>query len=157
MNNKYTWEQLVSLKEGTVLVDKFDEGVRIFILRGPSSICCYLGIPIDHPLAGLNYNNIPIDCHGGFTFGGEGDGGYRPGSFYYYGWDYGHSGDYAFYYDTITLLQRYSHEDEKKWLLEDVENDMWNTLYNFKLLVKLSETIISKKYKIVTNETLRGK
>lgn len=47
-----TWEELVKMESGTILEDWYDDGVRCLIIRGPSSLCAYLGVPLDHPLLG---------------------------------------------------------------------------------------------------------
>lgn len=113
------WEDLLAMEEGTIIKDWFDEGVRCIIVRGPSSLCAYVGIPSSHPLSGFDYDEVPIRCHDGLTFSGEGDK-YRPEGYYWYGWDYGHSEDYAFYYDTI--LKKKEGKD-KKWLPIYIECD----------------------------------
>ena len=33
--------------------------------------CGYVGLPKGHRYYGEHYNNIPVDCHGGLTFGRE--------------------------------------------------------------------------------------
>lgn len=138
-----SWEELVNMKEGSILKDWFDEGVRCLIIRGPASICAYVGVQADHPLAGHNYDNIPVRCHYGLTFSGEGDGTYRPKGYYWYGWDYAHSGDYCFYYDSAPL-KGFDHSDDKKWGVKEVEDDMWSSVYDFKMLIRLVEAVAKK-------------
>ena len=139
--NALTWEQIKQEKSGTILHDVFEDGVRFIVMRGPCSLCAYVGIPSEHPLAGLNYEDLPIRAHGGLTFGDEGDGEYRPKGFYWYGWDYGHCGDCAFYYDKEPNLISLG---DKKWLVEDVIKDSWETIYDFRQLVRLAERIKDK-------------
>lgn len=145
MSNKeekyLTWKELVDMKPGTVLKDWFDEGVRCLILRGPSALCAYVGVPIDHPLAGFNYDDVPLRCHGGLTFSAKGDGSMRPKGFYWFGYDYGHCNDYAFYYNEPGGMVLESRGEDKKWMVKDVEDDMWSVVYDFKMLMKLSEQI----------------
>jgi len=133
-----TWEELKAKPIGTILHDVFEEGVRFIVMRGPFALCGYVGIPSEHPLAGHDYDNIPVEAHGGLTFGAEGDG-LRPKGFYWYGWDYGHAGDYCFHDDTFPTELRI--ESDKKWLLEDVIEDSWDALYDFRKLVQLAEKI----------------
>ena len=149
LEKELTWEELCKMESGTVLKDWFEDNIRCLILRGPSSLCAYLGIPTKHPLAGFEYDDIPLECHGGLTFCGEGGGKdiYRPAGLYWYGWDYSHYKDYAFYYDTIAFEREYNHSDEKKWLVEDVMEDMRSTLYDFKMLCNLA-VMLSNKSKI---------
>lgn len=139
-----SWEDLVNMKEGTKLKDWFDEGVRCLIIRAQFSLCAYVGVPIDHPLAGYHYDDIPISCHGGLTFADEGDDLYRPKGWYWYGWDYAHSGDYCFYYDKPPLMENEYHLGEKKWGVKEVEQDMWSSVYDFKKIIKLVERVAKK-------------
>ena len=135
--NKLTWEEIKNSKAGTIFHDEFDDGVRFIVLRGPASLCAYVGVALDHPLANKSYD-LPISAHGGLTFSDKGDG-IRPEGYYWYGWDYSHCDDYSFYYDN-PCLEKFTHSDIK-WLVEDVVSDSWKTIYNFKKLVKLSEQI----------------
>jgi hypothetical protein len=88
------FSDLSKVKRGTVVADWYKDGVR-FLVIVHYGFCVYLGVPIDHPLAGFSYDDIPLDCHGGLTFAGEGEGEYRPKHFYFYGWDYAHAGDFT--------------------------------------------------------------
>ena len=139
-----TWEQLKAEKSGTILHDVFEDGIRFIVMRGPCSLCAYVGVPLDHPLAGFPYDDLSVNAHGGLTFASEGDGEngiYRPKDFYWYGWDYSHCGDCPFYHDEMPRL--YTGED-KKWLVQDVIEDSWETTEDFKQLVRLAEKIREK-------------
>lgn len=133
-----TWEEIKATPVGTILYDEFDEGIRFIIMRGTACLCAYIGIPLDHPLANKSYDDLPVSAHGGLTFANKGDGEIRPKEFFWYGWDYGHSGDYCFYGDDMPTFRNL---DEKKWLIEDVIKDSWGTKYDFKKLMKLAESI----------------
>lgn len=143
-NGNYpSWEELFQMEGGTIIKDWFDEGVRCLIIRGPNSLCAYVGVPIDHPLAGKDYDDVPLDCHGGLTFAGQGAGQPWPKGWYWYGWDYAHSGDYCFFYDKPPFIgSRYDHLDCKKWGIKDVIDDMWHSVYQFKKLMKLVEILV---------------
>jgi len=94
-----TFEQAATMPISTVFVDRHEDGYRFLVMRGPASVVAYLGVPESHPLAGRAYDDLPLDCHGGLTFAGLG-GGKRdafPAGWYWYGWDYAHSGDRSFY------------------------------------------------------------
>lgn len=98
-----------------------DEGTplarRAIILDGPASICGYVGVPMGHPLAGKNYDDMPLDVHGGLTFASEG-GRHWPEGWYWYGWDYAHLGDIT----TYDLKYRKNPErDAHLWTVEEVE------------------------------------
>ena len=138
---RLTWEEIKKSPKGAILHDEFDEGLRFIVMRGPSTLCAYVGVPEGHPLAGFNYAALPsVDAHGGLTFSKMGGGGW-PAGYYWYGWDYGHSGDYPFYYDEHPSL---APTGGKKWLVEDVLEDKRATLYDFKHLMRLAEQIHEK-------------
>ena len=146
MNEKLTWEEIRAKEVGTILHDEFDEGIRFIIMRGPGSLCAYIGIPLDHPLANKSYNDLSVSAHGGLTFAKKGEKGFFPEGFFWYGWDYAHSGDYCFYNDEPCLSKfKFNHLKEKKWLIEDVIKDSWETKYDFKKLMKLAEEIKNQK------------
>ena len=127
-------------KVGEIVADWFDEGLRIIIMRGPVSFCAYIGIPEDHPLAGFDYDDIPVNAHGGLTFSESGVK-YFPKGYYWYGWDYAHAGDRC-YYEGIKLDN--SGEGNKDWTIQEIKEDSWDTIYDFKKLMKLVERIIDK-------------
>jgi len=131
-----TFDEAKALPIGTVFVDRFDEGVRFIIMRGPCSLCAYIGVPSDHPLAGHPYDNVRIDCHGGLTFSDKFTDKF-PG-WYFYGWDYGHCGDKPFY-------ERSYEGSDKAWSVDDVDKDSWSAIYDFKRLIRLSEDIARKR------------
>lgn len=134
------WGDVVSADTGHVFLDRHEDGVRFVILRGPCALCAYVGIPESHPLAGKSYDDVPVDCHGGLTYGDMGTGKYLPSGWWWYGWDYCHSGDYAAYYDT-SPLRGFDHSNAIKWTPKAVESDAWDALWSFKKLVRLAEGI----------------
>lgn len=137
MSKEKTFEELAVDERGTVYIDAFEEGVRYLIVRGGGSLCAYLGIPMAHPLAGKDYDDLPLDCHGGLTFGSEGDehAGRKKG-WYWYGWDYAHSGDKSFYDFDLGFSSSYP---EKEWVVSDVKAEIWSVAYDFKRLMRLVE------------------
>ena len=137
------WEQIKNKDIGTILYDVFEGGVRFIVMRGPSSLCAYVGIPSEHPLAGYDYDDISVRAHGGLTFASEG-GDTWPKGFYWYGWDYSHSGDYSFSDDYFKETDL-ENKTDKKWLVEDVIEDSWETIYDFERLVGLAEKIRERK------------
>lgn len=124
---------------GKIYFDYFDEGIRVIVMRGPASVNCYLGVPKGHPMAGHSYDNVPIECHGGLTFAGDGTGRGKsdwPEGYWYYGYDYAHSGDMSFY-----DLDRRSDLESKPWTPEEVKGDTWSAMYGLQKLMKLSEAV----------------
>jgi hypothetical protein len=80
----------------TVHADLETTPVRNLILSGMFGPCAYVGLPIDHPMAGLE---VELNVHGGITWSGSGAD--RPSveqmaDRWWWGWDYCHSGDRAF-------------------------------------------------------------
>jgi hypothetical protein len=142
-DQKFTWEDVVNAEPGKVFVDRTEEGLRFIILRGPCHLCAYVGVPLDHPLAGFDYEKLPVRCHGGLTFGSEGTDEYLPKGRYWYGWDYGHCDDYTIYSNQSASYAEYN-ESRKKWGVAEVEGDSWEALWNFQKLQQLSEAIVLK-------------
>lgn len=128
------------IKPGTVLRDWFDEGVRVVVMRGQFSMNVYLGVPEDHPLAGHDYDSLPLDCHGGLTFASVGDGKYLPKGFYWYGYDYAHLNDYVWYSSGTPSFMENNH----KWSLKEIVDDSWSPVYDFKKLMRLTERVRQK-------------
>ena len=134
-----TWEQLSKQEVGAILHDVFEEGVRFIVMRGPATLCAYVGIPLEHPLAGFDYDDLTVRAHGGLTFARKGESAW-PKDFYWYGWDYGHAGDCSFYDDRF-IGTDLENKTDKKWLVEDVVKDSWETIYDFRRLAQLAEKI----------------
>lgn len=135
-----SWADVVAAESGHVFLDKFEDGLRFIIMRGPASICAYVGVPESHPLAGHSYEDLPVQAHGGLTFSDKG-GKSWPEGFWWYGWDYAHSGDFCTYDETRTYK---TNREEKKWTPSEVEADSWSAIYDFKHLLKLAESIAAK-------------
>lgn len=136
------WEKAATdLESGTIVRDWYDEGLRIIIMRGPGSFNAYIGIPESHPLAGFDYDDIPIKVHGGLTFCGKGKGSY-PTGFWWYGWDYSHAGDASFY--RITSNSQWPYETGVEWTIKDIKEDIREVIWDFKELIKLAERIKEK-------------
>ncbi len=127
------WD-LTKIEKGTILHDVVKDGYRLLIVRGPMAWCCYVGVPLGSPLAHLSYEDEAvsnIECHGGLTYAGGGDDIYRPTGWHYFGWDYGHAGDWN---PALVEFEKQSgrlgeilpslHEGEKKWKLSEVKADL---------------------------------
>ena len=140
--NLFTWKEVIQAEEGHIFIDRFEDGLRFLIMRGPCHLCAYIGIPISHPLSGYDYESLPVQAHGGLTFSKKGVGKLLEG-YWWYGWDYGHCDDYM-------ISKHYSpeysefNEKMKKWDVTEVENDSWETLDDFKKLMRLAEKIANK-------------
>jgi hypothetical protein len=122
---------------GTVVRDWVEDGVRTLVMKANFNLCVYFGIPLEHPLAHQAYDDLPIRCHGGLTFGQEGDGRYHPKGYYWYGYDYAHSGDFIFGASVGG--------DGKKWTIKELVDDSWSPRYNLVKLLRLAERIKNEK------------
>lgn len=138
MENK-SFDELAKDKTGTIYHDEMRDGIKFIVLRGPCSLCAYAGIPLAHPLAGFHYDDLPINAHGDLTFSDAGDGKLRPKGFWWYGWDYGHCDDCAFYYLEYPIFQ--SRANGKKWTVKEVVDDSWEALRDMANLKKLAEQL----------------
>ena len=89
------------------------QGYNYYVLSMGILPCAYVEIPKDSKYFNVDYDNIPIYCHGGLT--------YSEGFLhtvatideerYFIGWDYGHYGDYMGFYNTRNNLLNLG----KKW------------------------------------------
>lgn len=138
------WD-LLNHKTGYIAHDICQDGARIIVMRGPAAWCAYLGVPKDHPLAGLDYDDIPLDCHGGLTYASEGKG-HWPSDRYWYGWDYSHAGDKFGFDDpkAQAITEAFPQEKEKQWTADEVKAEALQTMWDFKRLMRLAEKIIAK-------------
>lgn len=100
-------------------------GLPCLIVRGPAgALCGYVGIPKGHPYYGRHYDEVPVEAHGGLTFGdycrvdspedssichvpGPGE----PDDVYWLGFDCAHAGDVSPATDAL-IRQRY---DPQEW------------------------------------------
>jgi hypothetical protein len=120
------WD-LTKLEKGTIVYDVVKEGYRLLIMRGPAGWCCYIGVPLDSPLARMGYSDDALagfECHGGLTYANDGDDVWRPTGWWYFGWDYGHAGDWSPIYDEAGIGGLSSHTGEKKWKFSEVKAQM---------------------------------
>jgi hypothetical protein len=132
-----TFEEIANDKKSTVYADFIEDGIRCLVLRGPCAMVAYLGIPLKHPLAGKDYNDIPLSVHGGLTFGEKGkEGGNWPKGYYWYGWDYGHSGDKPFYALDPTLGISY-HSNDHGWTAKEVIPEIKMAAWDMRKLLDL--------------------
>lgn len=140
--------EVVDAEMGHIFEDFYENNVRVLIMRGSNSLCAYMGVPADHPLADLNYDDLPVECHGGLTWSGAGDGKNWPKGWYWYGWDYVHLGDMATYHFTCDALKDVGlgpDGDDKLWTVKDVKGEMWEATYYFSKLMSLVEGVARRR------------
>lgn len=80
-----------------IYYDWMHRDYRCLVMRGPVSLCAYIGVPPEHRYYGKDYNEVDLRCHYGLTFSSEGDGKIRPKGYWWFGWDYAHFGDVTFF------------------------------------------------------------
>lgn len=118
------WQEVLDMKPGQIAKDWDEDGVRVLVMRGQASLCAYVGIPTDHPLAGIDWTVIILECHGGCTYSEEGHGeGDLPKGYYWYGWDYAHLGDALTFAFDDTLPVKMSigcGPGDKQWGVKEV-------------------------------------
>lgn len=125
---------------GRIVFDKFQDGIRFIVLRGPASWCAYVGIPKDHPLAGFDYDDLMgVSAHGGLTYAGNGIEGV-PEGYYWYGWDYAHSWDVSIYDHEYNKTRDAKSKD---WTVDEVVQDSQETIWDFKRMTTLAEKIVN--------------
>ena len=73
MMNK-SFDDCKSDPAGIVYADWEEGQFRCLVLRGPASLCAYVGVNKINPLYGKHYDDVNVSCHGGMTFSAEGDG-----------------------------------------------------------------------------------
>jgi len=79
----------------------------------------YVAIPEEHPLHGWSPKwdeAEKIDVHGGVTYTGDSVYPVQKNDDWIIGWDYGHAGDYAAYYEDGSYLEKHSH----RWTVEEI-------------------------------------
>ena len=134
-----TFEQCAQDDISKIYADWVDGEYRGLVLRGPGSVNAYIGIRSDHPLYGMDYDDIPIDCHGGLTFAREGNGDIWPSGYWWYGWDYSHAGD-AVFYDISRGFDTYGDE---KWTPYRVQKEANWVIHELQRLTELIHTCIN--------------
>lgn len=114
-----------SERETSVLHSGTFMGIKFEILSLGTHPTAYFGIPVTHPLANRDYDTIPIDVHGGLTYGRirEED----PDTFWY-GWDYAHAGDYCGYLSSMIF------SGDTKYTTEQILTHVYSAIEQFSKL-----------------------
>ena len=102
------------------VIDMLDKGIykgyHYAIVSFGSHPCAYIELPKGHKYYGKDYDDIPIDCHGGLTYSREGilpsSNDYHKDG-YWIGWDYAHLGDYCGWLNVFDSTG-------KKWTTEEI-------------------------------------
>jgi len=114
----------IVLKKGNI------EGFDYVIMSLGTHPTAYIKIPKGHKYYEKDYDDINIDCHGGFTFAGK-DFIFNPieiKNSWWIGWDYAHSGDYMGYYETDSPLAG----SGKKWTTKEIYKEVKKVIQQLK-------------------------
>ena len=112
--------QQTRLKEPEILASGEYKGYNYYVLSQGTHPCGYVEIPKNSKYFNVDYDNIPVECHGGLTYGR----GFLVGEAtiddnrYFIGWDYAHYGDYAGYW--IGSIEESLHVFDAKYTTEDI-------------------------------------
>ena len=124
-------------KPGTIYADWKHGNYRCIIMRGPCALCGYIGVKSDHPAFGKDYSDIDVSCHGGLTFSQEGkDEGNWPSGWWWFGWDYGHYGDVAFF--DLKDGRSWQGYESREWSPKDVYDEFEEVINEFEKLASWS-------------------
>jgi hypothetical protein len=142
------WEVL-DIPVGTVIENFEVEGIRVLVMRGPASLCAYVGVPENHFFTRFNYDEIPLECHGGLSFSNFDETGLRPKGYYWFGWDYAHFMDaITFKYEEplLSLMKEtgLSLSHGKEWTIEEVKKEATTVAYQLSELIRFYEKIEEK-------------
>jgi hypothetical protein len=126
----YSFEQLAELPTNKILLTWYDGMFKCIILRGPCSLCTYVGVPIRHDFNKIENIADYIDCHWGVSFLDTSN--FLGDGYMWYGSDYGHSGDCSFY----NLKNEFGFPPKgKMWVLNEVEAETKEVVLKIKKLI----------------------
>ena len=96
------------------------KGYRIVIVSYGTHPCAYIGLWEGHPYYEVDYEDIPIDCHGGLNYSDHCHWNVKDLQFddvWFIGWDYIHSGDYD-----------YNNKFGRRWTTEEIADECLNVI-----------------------------
>ena len=89
--------------------------------QGGSHPCAYVVLPKGHVFNGVPYDDIPVECHGGLTYGASELRGVKvEDGDYVIGWDYAHWGDFI----SCTELGGSGGFTPKKWTTSEIVDEV---------------------------------
>lgn len=135
-----SFEDVCKDKPGTIYADWEINGYRCLVSRGPSSLCAYVGVKPEHIIYGIDYEELPIKCHGGLTYSIKGDDSFIwPSGYWWIGWDYGHSGDKSTHDNNFSYLPSYSN-DSHAWTPDEVVAEVPEVVEQLKKIKRIPRT-----------------
>ena len=129
-----------SVKVGLV-VDYYEPQteLRLAICRGPACFLAYIGVPRGHRIAGESSLDFP--CRWGVTFSGYSTP-LLPANFYWWGWDYGHAGDFMEFSEIPENLLPMN-STAQRISLEEVRTDAFAIFEKFKEALVLAQATVA--------------
>lgn len=131
--------QAERLKEPLVLASGTENGYNYYVLSQGTHPTAYVELPKESPYFGAEYDDVPVECHGGLTYG-------RPylhtvatedEGRYFVGWDYAHYMDYVGYSERFNFNTRF----ERRYTTDDCVKDCIDVI---KQLSDVSDTNVGK-------------
>lgn len=101
----------------------------------------YIKVPKESNYFNSDYNDIPINIHGGLTYGNT-----ENNNEFWVGWDYAHIGDYC--YDFFTIFN----SEERKYTVDDILVDVESAIKQLNKITEIENSELFKneikKYKL---------
>lgn len=122
------------------------DGYLIIIMNYGTHPCGYIGLPKNHFLNKVNYNELADNkiygdkVNGGFTYSNFGVAGFHKDT-WFLGWDYAHFNDYTEFMNEVSY-----YKDLKKWTAEEIYQECLEQLEEIKKIKYRKEG--EKKYYI---------
>lgn len=117
-------------QECEILYEGVYKGFHYAIVSLSTHPCAYIELTKEHKYYGKDYDDIPIECHGGLTYSSnkgiifpKNNENHREG--FWIGWDYAHCDDYMIWYG--------GHYGTKKWTTEEIFEEVKNVIYQLAL------------------------
>lgn len=115
----------IRLSNPIILANGVQGDYTYFVLNMGTHPCAYVGIPEGKRFYNIPYSDIPVRCHGGLTFCGNGfwaDNNDK--NRYYIDWDYAHCYDFLGYFlDSLVSDLFYGDHTGKKWTTQEMVDE----------------------------------
>jgi len=112
--------------------DEHDTPIRAMVVESTASLTAYVGLPLDHPLAGQSYDDFRLDVHGGLTYASAGGTPSFPAGWYWYGWDYAHSRDLS----KLDITYGTGHPGAHDWTIPEVYAETQDAVHQLRVLTR---------------------
>lgn len=152
MSENTEWQEVCDAPAGRIFKDWFENNnIRCLIMKGRLSLYAFIGVPKNHPLAGLHFIDVPLRINSNLCLMTNGL--YQetlPKNYYWYGWHYESSCDESWFDDSYTLPKA------EVRTVKMVEENVREALIDFERLALLAEKITIKNkestWKLINEE-----